>query len=137
MDADVVAETYQNLLSSNPQTVEEMLVFEHPLKRGSRGDKVELLQELLGKAGFEPDTDGYFGRNTKKAVQEFQEKSGLKVDGIVDIETWNALVTAKPVEEDEEDNEDKKEEETEEQAMTLKRFTKSIIVAQALKSLAQ
>ena len=125
-------------MSSNPQTVEEMLVFEHPLKRGSRGDKVELLQELLGKAGFAPDTDGYFGRNTKKAVQEFQEKSALNVDGIVDAETWNALITAKPVEEEEEEeNEDKKEVESEEQAMTLKRFTKSIMVTQALKSLAQ
>ena len=34
--------------------------------------------------------DGIFGKKTEEAVKEFQERNGLKVDGIVDPKTWGS-----------------------------------------------
>lgn len=47
------------------------------------------LQLLLGDL----TPDGLFGTNTKKAVSAYQTSKGLKVDGIVGIKTWTALIT--------------------------------------------
>jgi peptidoglycan hydrolase-like protein with peptidoglycan-binding domain len=47
------------------------------LTRGSRGNTVKMLQEKLGITA-----DGRYGAQTAKAVQEYQEKNGLKPDGV-------------------------------------------------------
>ncbi len=47
--------------------------FKRPLWRGSKGEDVKLLQEILAKKGFyNGSITGYFGSLTEKAVQEFQ-----------------------------------------------------------------
>ncbi len=53
---------------------------------GSRGEAVAQLQSILGV----PVT-GYFGYNTRSAVEDFQEANGLIVTGVVDNATRRAL----------------------------------------------
>jgi len=51
------------------------------------GSDVLKLQEGLKKAGVVVGADGEFGPATDKAVKEFQQKKGLKPDGIVAVKT--------------------------------------------------
>jgi murein L,D-transpeptidase YcbB/YkuD len=62
------------------------------LKKNSRGSEVRELQEKLNSLGFDCGVaDGIFGKNTLKAVKEFQKSQGIKVDGIVGPQTWAKL----------------------------------------------
>jgi putative chitinase len=56
------------------------------LKRGSSGDYVKKLQEILGV-----QTTGTFGPKTEAAVKTWQKSNGLKDDGIVGNATWSKL----------------------------------------------
>ncbi len=70
---------------------------EHPLlKRGSRGDMVVWAQQHLNAAEHRVQVTGIFGRQTRRAVREFQEESGMAVDGRIGTETWNALLAHDP-----------------------------------------
>lgn len=64
------------------------------LRRGARGEAVRDLQHRLVGAGHDPapDEPGEFGHGTERAVRAFQEERRLRVDGIVGVETWSALV---------------------------------------------
>lgn len=64
------------------------------LRRGARGEAVRDLQHRLVGAGHDPapDEPGEFGHGTERAVRAFQEQRRLRVDGIVGVETWSALV---------------------------------------------
>jgi N-acetyl-anhydromuramyl-L-alanine amidase AmpD len=46
---------------------------------------------LASKSFFKSNADGYFGNRTYNAIVAFQRNKGLQVDGIVGINTWNAL----------------------------------------------
>ena len=60
--------------------------------RGSRGDAVRKLQELLHKKGFDCGAvDGIFGSKTYAAVMAFQKANGLGADGIAGPLTWGKL----------------------------------------------
>ncbi|GAB2682645.1 peptidoglycan-binding protein [Aliiglaciecola aliphaticivorans] len=61
------------------------------LRRGSFGDKVGELQQLLVDKGFVISIDNDFGAGTEGAVIMFQKQNGLKVDGIVGKSTWDKL----------------------------------------------
>ncbi|UOQ47049.1 peptidoglycan-binding protein [Gracilibacillus caseinilyticus] len=64
------------------------LVSNYPgiIKNGSRGDVVRIIQRrVFAKA------DGIFGTQTEKKVKEYQQRNGLKVDGIVGPKTWGKL----------------------------------------------
>ncbi|GEM_PF-7002828 len=62
------------------------------LKFGSRGNEVKTLQQMLISHGVNPGkVDGIFGKNTEKAVKEFQTKEGIVVDGIVGKISWGRL----------------------------------------------
>lgn len=66
-----------------------------PLKQGDSGLTVKWLQEQLLHAGEgvgEKGADGIFGRSTKAAVESFQRKNGLTVDGIAGKQTLAALM---------------------------------------------
>lgn len=56
------------------------------------GTFVNLLQKKLGITA-----DGIFGKDTDKAVKEYQSKNGLTTDGIVGTGTWSKLMP-KPAE---------------------------------------
>lgn len=66
------------------------------LRSGDRGNKVRLLQYLLNEYSFNLSTDGIFGGNTLRAVQEFQRDNNLTQDGIVGRNTWTALLNLNP-----------------------------------------
>ncbi len=64
------------------------------LRKGSKGSDVKELQTLLNKNGYNLAVDGSFGGKTLAAVQDYQKKNGLVVDGIVGTKTWGALTGA-------------------------------------------
>ena len=57
----------------------------------SRGRAVVYLQILLRSAGYELEPDGLFGPMTREAVKTFQAMHGIRADGVVDGDTWDAL----------------------------------------------
>lgn len=61
------------------------------LHLGSRGDRVEVLQELLNDHGARLAVDGKFGPRTHAAVLEYQRDNGLQVDGRVGPQTRASL----------------------------------------------
>lgn len=65
------------------------------LAKGSKGDKVRVLQELLLGRGYDLGTygaDGDFGATTHRRVVSFQKANGLAADGIVGKNTWRSLL---------------------------------------------
>ena len=67
------------------------------LKLGDRGKEVLDVQSRLCSLGYDVGTDGvdgYFGEDTRSAVLNFQQASGLIADGIVADNTWCELVEA-------------------------------------------
>ena len=73
------------------------------LRRGSNGPFVVECQEDLISLGYDvgkTGADGKFGKNTEKAVKQFQKEHddldgyALKVDGVVGQKTWGALDNA-------------------------------------------
>src|ERR1700722_3554182 len=65
------------------------------LGRGSQGDAVVQLQNMLRDLNFAVAIDGDFGPGTEVAVTRFQSENGLAADGIVGPQTWGALAAAK------------------------------------------
>jgi putative chitinase len=56
------------------------------LRRGSKGEWVKKMQKVLGAT-----PDGDFGPGTERAVKAWQEKNGLKADGVVGPKTLAAM----------------------------------------------
>ena len=65
------------------------------LGRGSQGEAVVQLQNMLRDLNFAVAIDGDFGPGTEVAVTRFQSENGLVADGIVGQQTWGALDVAK------------------------------------------
>lgn len=61
------------------------------LRKGSKGEDVVYLQQLLTAEGALISVDGIFGGDTLLAVKDFQASHGLTVDGVVGPLTWAAL----------------------------------------------
>ena len=64
------------------------------LRRGDKGIYVTLMQTELIQRGYDLGSwgaDGKFGAATEKAVKQFQQDWGLKVDGIIGPNTWAML----------------------------------------------
>lgn len=74
--------------------------FENTLQYGMSSDRVRPLQYFLSYIGIYNDQvptvpiTGYFGDQTRDAVLAFQRAYGLTPDGIVGIQTWNAIYNA-------------------------------------------
>lgn len=58
------------------------------LRYGNRGKAVGQLQIYLNELGFKIVVDNSFGSKTKVAVEQFQKKYQLEVDGFVGPKTW-------------------------------------------------
>ncbi|MBE9191431.1 peptidoglycan-binding protein [Gloeocapsopsis crepidinum LEGE 06123] len=61
------------------------------VREGMKGDSIWALQRLLKEEGFQLELDGHFGPKTLAAVKAFQKKRELVADGVVGIQTWQAL----------------------------------------------
>ena len=62
------------------------------IKSGSKGDLVELVQQMLNEKGYScGSADGIFGTKTESAVRSYQKAKGLSVDGIVGNNTYAKL----------------------------------------------
>lgn len=72
-----------------------------PLKYGSKGDEVAILQKQLNEQGYKGKNneplviDGIFGDNTEIAVLTFQANKNLVADGIVGAKTHAVLMGVK------------------------------------------
>jgi N-acetylmuramoyl-L-alanine amidase len=66
------------------------------LRAGDFGAAVVDLQHRLDEVGLPcpPDAEGLFGAGTAAAVEAFQHRRGLRVDGVCGRQTWGALVEA-------------------------------------------
>ena len=61
-------------------------------KYGSRGTEVKSIQDKLKRWGYyNGSVDGIYGTQTVSAVKKFQQKNGLKVDGIAGQKTLAAM----------------------------------------------
>ena len=75
---------------------EERGTFMRILKKGDQGADVRTMQELLTALGYDVGAkngkaDGIFGPKTESAVKLFQQKNGLDVSGIANMETLELL----------------------------------------------
>ncbi len=73
--------------------------FKKKLSYGATGANVKKLQERLKELGFftyKKTTTGFY-KNTQQAVKDFQAHNGLKVTGVVDRETWDAIFNSADV----------------------------------------
>ena len=59
---------------------------------GSTGSAVSKLQTVLNQHGYDLAVDGIFGVKTQAAVRDYQQRNGLKLDGIAGPETWGSLL---------------------------------------------
>jgi len=66
------------------------------LSVGDAGEPVTDVQQRLDQLGFSVAVDppGSYGDGTRAAVEAFQHRRGLRVDGICGPQTWSALVEA-------------------------------------------
>ncbi len=90
--AAAVLFTVQTVTRGDASAAYEQDIEAAVLKQGSRGDDVKTVQTKLKRWGYySGNVDGIYGSQTRKAVEYFQRKNGLKVDGIVGRATFAAL----------------------------------------------
>jgi N-acetylmuramoyl-L-alanine amidase len=66
------------------------------LQLGDEGDAVADVQRRLAELGISPgvDSEGSFREGTRAALEAFQHRRGLRIDGVCGHQTWSALVEA-------------------------------------------
>lgn len=92
---DVAAALGTELAEETPET--EYVMIRPTVCRGSKGAYVTEAQKRLIAQGYGEmlgtwGADGDFGPATEKAVKQFQRDNKLKVDGIIGVVTWDALL---------------------------------------------
>ena len=71
------------------------VVFEKPLKLGSKGSQVKYIQNILKDNGYLKTVTGVYDKDTVLAVKRFQKDTRLVVTGIVGKITFNKLSPAR------------------------------------------
>lgn len=89
-DAPAATPTLQPYVSPTPTpiTAQNVVV----MRKGTQGVAVQRLQERLIELGYyNASADGLYDADDMAAVQAFQRKNGLKIDGIAGLETQTLL----------------------------------------------
>ncbi len=68
------------------------LVFRGDIRRGQKGARVRLVQEMATLAGFATAIDGAFGPATAEVVRRVQAANDIAATGVVDDRTFTALI---------------------------------------------
>jgi peptidoglycan hydrolase-like protein with peptidoglycan-binding domain len=78
--------------TSGSATPNDRPEYRHGLDVGERGALVLWVQSRLALAGiYDGPLDGRYRHEVALSVRQFQDVNGLKVTGVVDRRTWNAL----------------------------------------------
>ena len=72
-----------------------LVVFEKPLKLGSKGSKVKYMQNILKGKGYLNTSTGVYDKATVSAVKQFQKDNSLIVTGTIGKITFNKLSSVK------------------------------------------
>lgn len=84
------AESFETISAQSLQAAPTL-----PVPEEGGGSTALRVQILLDRARFSPGIlDGYWGKNSAKAIYWFQEAKGLNLTGQVDRATWDALSRA-------------------------------------------
>lgn len=75
-----------------PKWLRSEYTFAIPIARGAGGKPVKLIQEWLTLNGVQLVADGDYGAATEATVLQFQKKRHLPETGIVDQQTFDALI---------------------------------------------
>ncbi len=95
--------TYRNLITSLPSDFFQSTTLPYPgtpLRIGSRGEDVSVLQNYLNRISDvytdipKLTVDGVYGQSTANAVSIFQEFIGLEPTGVTASYTWEAIADA-------------------------------------------
>jgi peptidoglycan hydrolase-like protein with peptidoglycan-binding domain len=90
-----VIELYDLVGVGTPVSITGTVRIIRNLKKGSRGEDVKDVQQMLFDLDYYPYAiDGYYGNKTQRAVIRFQRANGLKPDGIAGKKTLKALQIA-------------------------------------------
>ena len=93
----ISSDILKEAISSVSKSAADLSIIDETLKKGAKGEGVTEMQKALKSLGYDlgkSGVDGKFGSMTQKAVKAFQEAQGLKVTGIVDEATLEALEKA-------------------------------------------
>lgn len=73
----------------------QRLTLDHPLRPGDRDPQIARLRDRLAREATQPvgqgDTPGFFDAGLQAELQRFQQRHGLRADGVVGPETLKAL----------------------------------------------
>ena len=97
--------TFMVLTNGSAVADEQTPVVEYPggnivlplLQKGSKGDTVKAMQQLLFSRGYDLPRTGNFEEVTALALLQFQKDMGLEADSKCGVETWSALLGLKEV----------------------------------------
>ena len=62
---------------------------------GSECTSVTAVQQTMLGAGVPVVVDGYYGERTAQVVEQYQQRMGLTVSGVVGLETWERIVRSR------------------------------------------
>ncbi len=97
-DWEKLYEVYNSVLETVTPTLGEQSYPGTPLRRGSRGDYVRLMQTYLNRISDvypvvpKIEADGVFGSATENAVRAFQRRFFIQPTGVIDAVTWGQIV---------------------------------------------
>lgn len=94
-DAIIASATATPKVTEAPTPTPTVAVPEESLKSGAKGEDVKTLQRRLKELGYYKSViDGKLGRDTEKALKDFQEANGLTADGVAGKATYEKLFSA-------------------------------------------